>query len=266
MRVFRSDKLSSIELIKIFTKKNIPEKFHESLVNYYNEDYDVNYDLSEEHCMIYYPKFSTMEFEYYYTVSEDTLEITLDYSEKILEQINIGHSVKWSYLVADNHIGGEQALFKAYHKLKFDNPELAKEELLIHCKFLNADEIFTNYLFIVFDKKLDIEHPIQRTKDYENCYNEQIELGKSAIYAHQFADLFISKKYTEEYCKSFANRIEWEIKEGKSVIKATLDASQFLDSKKSGYRNLKDYIFHHFNDSECKSLKFDKDTKPKFGK
>jgi hypothetical protein len=249
VRIYKRSQHSKKDLIKIFNEKNIPENFQQRLVSYYNEAYDEYYDVAENHCAIYYPQYDTLKFEDFYTVKEDVLEITLHFSECFLEQTNIGHGEEWAYLVADNYNNGEQALSEAYHKLHFENPQQAKEELHIHCKFLNADELFTNYLMIVFDEKLDFKRPIERTNDYTISYKAQIESGKSAIYAHQYADLLASKKYTEQYCHSYAEHYEYYIKNGESEEQATLSTSKYIESNIiKEFKNIKDRLLERHRD------------------
>jgi hypothetical protein len=164
-----------------------------------------------------------------------------------MQQINIGHCEEWAYLVADTYKGGEQALFTTYHKLNLENPKLAKEELLIHCKFLNADELFTNYLMMVFDEKLDLEYPIKRTNKYVIIYKKQVKLGKSPVYAHQYADLLTSKKYTEDYCHSFAKYYVYSLSTGQTKKEALLYASQYIESNNVyGFKNLKDRLLESY--------------------
>jgi hypothetical protein len=241
MRIYKRDQPCKKDLIKIFTKKNIPESFHDRFISYYNETYDEYYELAENHCAMYTNEFDTLKFEECYTVKEDAFEITLHFSECYLEQINIGHGDEWAYLVGNSYSGGEQALSEAYHKLHFENAQLAKEELWIHCKFLNADELFANYLLIVFEEKLDYNHPIERAHYFILYYKEQIELGNSAIYAQQFADLFASTKYTEQYCHAYADLYEYYIKIGESDKLATLSASRQIESNNTGkFKTIKD--------------------------
>ena len=243
MRVYKRDQPCKKDLIKIFTEKNIPESFHDRFISYYNETYDELYELAENHCAMYTNEFDTLKFEECYTVKEEALKITLHFSECYLEQINIGHGDEWAYLVADTYNGGEQALSIAFHKLHFENTELAKEELLIHCKFLNADELLANYLLIVFDQKLDYNHPIERANQYISFYKEQIESGKSATYAQQYADLFASRKYAEQYCHAYAKHYEYYIKIGESEKHATLSASLQIESNNTEkFKTIKDRL------------------------
>ncbi len=249
MRIYKRNQPCKKDLIKIFTEKNIPDKFHECFVSYYNNAYDEFYEEAEIYCSMHTNEFDTLKFEEYYTVKEDALETTLLFSERFMEQINIGHGDEWAYFAADTYHNGEQALSEAYHKLHFDNPEQAKKELLIHCKHLNADELFTNYLLIVFEEKLDFKRPIERANDYAISYKAQIESGKSTTYSHQYADLMASNKYTEQYCHSYVEHYEYYIKNGESEKQAMLSASQYIESNIiKEFENIKDRLLEGHRD------------------
>lgn len=243
MRVYKKTKQTKQDLIKLFKRKNIPEKYHERFAEYYNRSYDTLYELAEVESIDFRNEYEDKDFESFFSINEDALDIIFRFTELYMEQINIGHGDEWAYLVADTYKGGEQALSIAFHKLYFENEELAKEELLIHCKFLNADELFANYLLIVFVQKLDFEHPIERVNHYMPFYKEQIESSKSASYAQQYADLMASGKYTEQYCHAYAKLYEYYIEIGKSEKQATLSAARQIESNDTEkFKTIKDRL------------------------
>ncbi|MEZ5003928.1 MAG: hypothetical protein R2730_12945 [Chitinophagales bacterium] len=153
--------------------------------------------------------------------AESALFSTLDYFKKFDSQIIKGHSLEWAKLYASNIDEDEEAkLFNdAFLALSKVDHNKAIYELEKHCKLIGADELYTkHFIFLMIELEGSKNpSPHQQATSYSKIYNEQIALGRSNIFAHQYADLLASEDENECSCFTYAKYYEEAIQNGKSM-------------------------------------------------
>ncbi len=120
------------ELIAIFKKQNIPEKWFTKFLEYYKFCYD---DLFEDE-----GDFDDEDLKEEETVQSGAIYCTNLYTKTFVELTDNGHSVEWAHTIAYSILDDEQKIYEAYEELGKKNPELAKKELILHCNNLSTDE------------------------------------------------------------------------------------------------------------------------------
>ncbi|MDD3285892.1 MAG: hypothetical protein PHI14_00160 [Bacteroidales bacterium] len=226
---------TNTELIDIFSQKNIPAKLHSRFIAKYDEFFD---NLYEEEKDWFDEDYGEDE-----SVQRDALDVTFMFIEPFLQQIEIGHSEEWAEIVAQYRADYEEVAFDyAYKGVYEKDPEKAKEELLIHCKYLNGDEHFVRYLLHLFQCDEVHSDPFTQAKEYSDIYKKQIKLGKSAEYAHEYADLMARDEYVESYCDAFATAFDQSLQAGKSEEYARRYAYMYSEWVGNHYGKLSDAL------------------------
>ena len=162
------------------------------------------------------------------SVKDHTLKFCLKYYLPVfLKYLKIGNSPIWANEIADSAEDESVAIVQTYQKLKKENPEEAKMDIEVYAKSLSNDELFLKYyLFLMeHDCVLDVE---ERAFNYVKIFKEQIVIGKSEIYSHEYADCRVSsEKYAAKYCECYAFAYEKALKEGKTEEYSRVFADRF---------------------------------------
>lgn len=130
------------------------------------------------------------------------------------------------------------AVLDTYHKIKRENPTLAKSEIELYSKSLSNEERFIKYyLFLMeHDYVIDVE---ERAANYTKIFKEEIASGKSEIYAHEYADNRVSSEgFSEFYCEAYATYYEKSLNEGKSKEYAEIYAEKMGDYLANNFSKL----------------------------
>lgn len=185
------------------------------------------------------------------SVEDHALNYCLKYYLPIfLKYLKIGHGPIWSNEIAESVEDEPQAILDTYHKIKKENPVLAKSEIELYAESLSKDKLFIKYyLFLMnHDYLIDVE---ERAFNYVKIFNEQIALGKSEVYSHEYSDLMVSKIYTKIFCEAYAFSYDDSHKKNKSKKYSVLYADKFADYVANNYSELsetkedEDFIFFH---------------------
>lgn len=228
-------KHTNTELIEIYTNHKGDNLHAEYFIAVYEnafEDFYENQDWEDEN----------------ESVKEHTLKFCLKlYLPIFLKYLKIGHHPIWANEIADSAEDEAKAIIITYHKLKKENPELAKKELEIYVNSLSNDESFIKYyIFLMehdFEKNLE-----ERAFNYVKIFKEQIANGKSEIYAHEYADCSVSTmRYSKSYCEAYAFGFDESIKAGKDENLSRIFANKFSDFVVNGFLN-------YINDSDLNLL------------
>lgn len=172
------------------------------------------------------------------SVEEHTLKFCLElYLSLFLKYLKIGNGPEWSNEIADSVEEESNAVLYTYHKLKKENPDLAKKELGIYAKSLSNDECFiTYYIFLMehdFAKNIK-----ERAFDYSKIFKEEIANGKSEIYAHEYADCRVSTEGNSKlFCEAYAFAYDKSIREGETENFSRDFSDKFGDFVVNGYLN-----------------------------
>jgi hypothetical protein len=226
---------TNAELIDIFIQKNIPAQFHSRFIAEYERIFNEFYEEAKD-----WPDEDYGEDE---SVQREALDVTFMFIEPFLQQIEIGHSEEWAEIVAQYSADYEYVAFDyAYKGVYEKDPAKAKEELLIHCKYLNGDEHFVRYLLYLFQCGEVYSDPFTKAKEYSDIYKKQIKLGKSALYSHEYADLMAWGEYVESYCDAFATAYDQSLQAGKSDDYARRYAYMYSDWIGNNYSKLSEAL------------------------
>lgn len=217
------------ELVAIAKANGIDEKHFQHFVTKYNQNFtQVKDEYVEE------------EYEEGETPKTITLNITLRYLVKFIKQVEKGHSEEWADLYADSEEEEEVTFNNVYFAIRNKNKEQAKKELLIHCKSVGADEHYIKHFIFLFEEGDGSLKPDIKAAIYSEKYKEQIALGKSELFAHEYADLKAMNQYTEIYCYTYAQAFDNAIQQGKSNEYAFLYAEKFGDYVGNNYSKMSD--------------------------
>lgn len=231
---------SHAELIEIFSQKKIPDEFHSRFINEYDRIFNELYEDAKD--------WIDDDFNEDESVQSSALDVTFMFVEPFLEQIEIGHSAEWAEIMAKYSEEDENVAFHyAYQGVFEKDSAKAIDELIIHCKCLNGDEHFVRYLLYLFQCGDGYSEPLEKAKVYSEIYNKQIELGKSNVFAHEYADLIAEDVYIESYCEAYATIYDQSLKQGKSEQYARRYAYMYSEWIGNHYGKLSDA----YEDSDC---------------
>ena len=142
-----------------------------------------------------------------------------EYIAFYVEEIEKGHNERWAATYAEEMCYEDNELCwvqDAYNSVEGD--EQKEKELDIYVNLLSDDIIFRErykYLFQDFDL-----HPREKAAEYCEIYHRCIKAGKSAIYAHAFANeannYFDERgtQYNEHFVDIHAEAVEQAIEHG----------------------------------------------------
>lgn len=207
------------QLQLIFNDRGIEEKFHMEIIEYYNSCYA---ELFED-----YKDLEDKDWGNEEPLKESSLNLTLDFVDKFLEQITEGHGEDWSRLFANSLEEGEMRIQDTYHELKKKDKKLARKEIEIIAEKLSDSPLakkYYLYLFEIGEGGLDSH---KKAKTYSSIYKKQIEIGKSKVFAHEYADLIAEGKHQEIYCYDYAVAYEKAILDNKDKDYAEVYAEKY---------------------------------------
>lgn len=197
-------------LIEIFKEKGLNEKYFSKLYAYYKHCFE---ELYEDEYI------NWTEEDYKETgdsAHKGALSVTDMFIEAFLKEKAKGQGDEWAFAVASCVEEGEVVYHISYHDIKKTNPELAKQELLIHSGTFGGDENFIKHFIYLFEIEVVFKNLEKRAKKYSEIYKTQFVLGKSKVYTHEYARLLSSGEYNPIYCEEYAYAYDKAIKEGKS--------------------------------------------------
>jgi hypothetical protein len=175
------------ELKIIFNQENIDKNYLSLFLSYYKICFDELYEDWKD--------WKDEEFETDDSVQSSALNVAKMRIKNYAEQIAKGHGEEWAQIIVNNSEEGERAIYFAYQDLMKTNSELAKKELVIHCKHLGEDEYFEKYYIYLFEIICDINNRIEKAREYSKLFKVQIANGKSKEYAHSHADSIANADY-----------------------------------------------------------------------
>ena len=196
------------ELLAIFKQDGNDEKYFSKFLEYYKVSFD---ELLEDH-----KNWTDDDFDEGDSVQASALWCANDYIQKYIKLIKKGHGQEWAHKMAHTAEDGERAVYFVHSDLETINPELAKEELLIHTKALGGDEYFEKHYLLLFEVQAEPKGRIETAQNYSRIFKEQLAKGKSEIYAHHYADYRADGIYNEIYCEEYAFAFDKAISENKS--------------------------------------------------
>ena len=140
-----------------------------------------------------------------------------DYIAYYVEEIEKGHGDTWAASIAENRdIEDETDVVKdAYDSI--EDKEKREKELDIYINSLSEDPIFRErYKSLFHDKDF---FPQEKAAEYCEIYHRCIKAGKSALYAHAFANevnnyIHLEDGYSELYVDIHAEAVEQAIEHG----------------------------------------------------
>lgn len=174
-------------------------------------------------------------------------EFVIEYSTKYIkiysEQIKAGFSIEWSKSLAkSNWMEIEKnSTANAYYTIKEIDKIRAAKDLKLYCKLKEADEIFTKHFISLMEQGEGNSEPSaeEQAAEYSKIYKQQIDEGKSVIFANKYADLMASDEYCELGCYVEAIEYEKAINAGYSESYATHVSN-----------DLSEYIANHYEKYE----------------
>ena len=213
---------SEVELIEIFNKQNIDQKYQTKFVDYYNYCFDDMYSDYED--------WENSDWEEDESIHKSAMNVTGMYFEKYLKLTANGHGEEWAHYLAHTAEHGETAVFYTYDEILGIDKELAKKELDVYVKSFGEDQYFEKYLQVLFEEVADPKGRIKSAREYSKIYRKQLQEGKSEVYAEKYADLMAGTDFHEIYCEDYAIAYDNAIAENKSERYATLYADKYASA------------------------------------
>jgi len=205
---------SEEELKVIANEKQIAEKYFEDFIAFVEKDIKQMTDEAE--------------------LDEDeigvaAIDFAVEFIKKYEVEIQKGHSEEWSKIYAESIEEHPHAFYEAYNSVKKGDPEKAKQELKIHCRAEGGDDLYTSHFISLMENGEGFSDPDKQAANYSAIYKEQIALGKSELFAHEYADLMAAGEYVEIYCFWYARVFDECIQNGKPKEYAQLFADKMGD-------------------------------------
>ncbi len=184
------------------------------------------------------------------------LELSKQYMDIFIKQVNIGHSLEWAERYAfcwdENN-----SIDSVYSELAIINKRLAIREIQIHAKIYGKDPYFEGFfveLLSEYGNHYSDEEIERYASNYSKLYQQEIASGKSVCYAKRYAESAAFDKYVEEYCRIMADIYEYA--ENQSDC---LDLFSFASDCADIYSNE-----NWFSESEKLRDKYQKDWQQKY--
>lgn len=159
------------------------------------------------------------------------LEFVDRYMDSFTTEREKGFSVAWSkeYAIQVLHENGEHAIANAYIAAEEHSTEQAQADLKLYCIITQRDELFDKHFKYLLEIDVpNTEIPIEKqAEEYSRIYKQQIENGKTEVFAHQYADLIAGKEFHQIYCEDYAFAYDKAIQEGKSAEYASTFADKY---------------------------------------
>ncbi len=191
------------DIIEIAKQANVPERFFEEYIVYVEDE-------------LKYFKESGDFDETLQDLGEFAIINANIFFKKICTAIQNGHTEEWSRLYASSYEEHAHAFYNAYQTIFKSNQQKAVEELLVYAKSVGGDKFYAKHLIYLMSTGEGVDDPDRKAETYSKIYKEQINLGKTEIFAHHYANQIASEFNNEAYCFSFAKYFENAIQSGKS--------------------------------------------------
>jgi hypothetical protein len=204
---------SSGQLKEIAIKNNIPEKYYEDFIRQFEMYVEI---LTNE------GQLGDSE------LGEGGVRLSIRYIKRLDQEIQKGHGKKWADLYADSDEEHLHAFNDTYVAIKKYDPDLALEELKIHCKFLNGDELYEKRFIYLMENEV-VSDPDKQAATYSKIYKEQVALGKSLLFAHNYADWMANDVFNEPFAFGYATAYDKAISNGKPEKYAIVYANNLAD-------------------------------------
>ena len=170
-----------------------------------------------------------------------------DYFHKYNTELQKGHSEEWAKIYAESIEDHSHAFNDSYLFIKKGDPAKALKELKIHCKAMGGDEFYTKHFITLMEKGEALSDPDKQAALYSRIYKEEVEKGKSELFADTYSDLVACEEYTEVYCFAKATEYEKTIGAGQSKEYADAYASRianYIANQYSNYKEATDHILY----------------------
>ena len=172
-----------------------------------------------------------------------------------IQEKDKGHSESWASVYAENRISTEDEtdiVREAYYSI--EDKEQREKDLDIYVNSLSDDVIFRDrykYLFQDFDL-----HPREKAAEYCEIYHRCIKAGKSAIYAHAFANEannYFDERgthYNEHFVDVHAEAVEQAIEHGMDEDQAYMfgDSCSELYANGCWWTGISDFLKQYHED------------------
>lgn len=192
------------ELIESFKNEGIDEQYFQKFIAYYKVCFDELYGC--------YKDYEDDDFDEGDSTQAGAFRCMYRYIKPYLQLIERGHSEAWAHDIAYSANDDlELDAHYAHSDLQNDNPDLARKNLLIHTKSLGGDEHFEKYYMYLFDADSDPRCRIETAENYSKEVKKQLAKGKSALYAHEYANLRM--EYDPMFCEYYAFAYEESLSE-----------------------------------------------------
>ncbi len=169
----------------------------------------------------------------------DLISIPVEYTNYYAQRRNEGFSIAWSKKYAEDKTSGvtRNLLMYCYEAAGEHGKQQADADLMTYFKLTKRDQLFIDYLLKrIAGRDHFCETSIEKVaEEYVSIYNEQINKGRSALYAYQYANWLIDG-YHPIFCEDYAYIYEESINKGKSeeyaCEYANKYASELVDVKR----------------------------------
>lgn len=146
----------------------------------------------------------------------------------------------------------DSAIISTYRHFVKTKHQLSEEYLKLYCNSLSDDPFFMKHYYFLLEMG-EYANPRRQAQIYSKKYQEQIKLGKSEVFAHQYGDLMGEEKYDELYCYTYAHFYDLANQEGSYSSYADKLATYICNYYTSfdEYNNDKefdfDYVLNHYS-------------------
>lgn len=143
-------------------------------------------------------------------------DFAIEFFKKYDIEISKGHSKEWAKTYSASMEDAPHPFNEAYLFVKGMNRDQARNELEIHCNVIGADDLYKKYFIYLMENGEGSNDPSQKASLYSKHYKEQINIGRSELYAHQFSDMIASGE-SLQYASVFAKYYESAILEKRTA-------------------------------------------------
>lgn len=211
--------INTEKLKSIAKEKNFDEESYQEFIRF------LDYNLEQEERL----GFDESEVDH----ETSMLKYVCDYINEIIKEKVKGFSTIWAreYVKESLFEESQNSSALAYYEVKKTDPEQALKDLNLYSKLTNRDYLFVKH----FTHLIEIDVPNvtpsveAQSIEYSRIYKEQIELGRTELFADKYSALIAEKQSHEIYCDDYAFAYDKVIQDGKSEEYASNYARKYAE-------------------------------------
>ena len=162
-----------------------------------------------------------------------TIDFACEYINEFIKEKNNGYSLPWLKEFVNRKLcdDNKQEVSWAYYEVRKIDSDQALQDLYLYSKLTNRDYLFVKHFTYLIEEDVPNVTPSveEQSIAYSRLYKEQINNGKTDVFAHQYAVLASGDQLHIIYCEDYAFAYQKAKQECKSDEYASAFANKYAE-------------------------------------